>query len=38
MFAITDAMDFTAGFDFAWPEGISFVIDPLSGEIVSMNL
>jgi hypothetical protein len=38
VFAVSAAMDFAAGFDFVWPRGTSFVIDPLNGEIVSMNV
>lgn len=32
------AIDFTAGFDLVFPNGISYKLDPLSGEIMEMSL
>ena len=36
--AVDAQLDFAAGFDIVWPQAPSFTIDPLNGELMSMNV
>lgn len=36
--SVSASIDFTAGFDLVFPNGISYVLDPISGEIIEMSL
>ncbi|KAF4626079.1 hypothetical protein G7Y89_g12079 [Cudoniella acicularis] len=35
---VSDSVDFIAGFDLVFPQGASFTINPLNGNLVSMNI
>ncbi|KAH8659364.1 hypothetical protein BGZ60DRAFT_531269 [Tricladium varicosporioides] len=37
-FTVSDSVDFTTGFDLVFPKGASFIINPLNGKLVSMNI
>ncbi|KAG9229660.1 hypothetical protein BJ875DRAFT_183024 [Amylocarpus encephaloides] len=36
--AVSGAVDFTTGFDFSFPKGASFTLNPLNGDLISMNI
>ncbi|RDL33736.1 uncharacterized protein BP5553_08104 [Venustampulla echinocandica] len=38
LFTVSAAVDFSTGFDVVFPKGASFVLNPLNGKIVSMNI
>ncbi|KAF8859690.1 hypothetical protein BDZ45DRAFT_742022 [Acephala macrosclerotiorum] len=38
VFSVTGAIDATGGFDIAWPNTTSIIIDPLKGDILSLDV
>lgn len=38
VFSVSETIDFRAGFDVNFPQGAWFIINPLSGELLSMNV
>jgi hypothetical protein len=36
--SVSTAVDFSFGFDVAFPHDIGFILNPLSGDLVSMNV
>ena len=38
IFTVSDAIDFTTGFNISFPQGASFVINPLSGDLVQKSV
>lgn len=35
---VSDAVDITTGFDFSFPKGASFTLNPVNGDLVSVNI